>query len=567
MKAPMNDDAAPSVTNAIVALPPDATRAIAQTPTNTVWSFQLGLFQVYFDTTQRPRAAYDGPEAKTIRAWEKAGTASCNADVLYANRDNNASTLETSRFPGALRLVYSPDMVTRKLNIGLPNSLFAATNGTTLLPVIGESSMGYLNSPFWRSQPRAILGDPRQVAIQSVFLLGNQLFFYPAYGDYDLGTGDLFPGNTPYSIAVAGGNGAEHPFVEAAFAALAALRPETHDALARGGLLMPTLQMLFRASQRTVRAPQDYLSGVAHPSAFLPENLDTAKLVQMAHALTTNDLPPLVTLRVLRETQTVPNRDYFDILPSEKLFDSPFAVARIFRGAARTRTLDVLALSRRPDAKIHWVVLQGDPSKVTFIPSATNGLVTITVAYQPPFKTPLGNGKQIPTARVDIAAIAETPSGLYSMPAFISFYFLGNERRVYAADGRIASIDYTRPSGGYIDPLMSYTRNWKDIYQYGPQNQLIGWIRRRGLTEERFTVYGHRIVATDALGRASRAHVVRYLPRRNSDDEESANGIPDLAEMDDNLEVVYRYTSDADVIGTPDLSAVTQEIQPPTEGR
>ena len=523
----------------------------------------MGLFQVFFGTnTASPQTEYRGPEAQTIRAWQREGTAAGAQGLLYANRDNGTKPLDIARFPGLLRLGYSQEMIDRRLHIGLPNSLFTVQNSNALLPVIGHSSMGYLNSPYGRSQPRAVCGDPRQTALQSILLLGNQLFFYPAYGDYDLASGDLFPANAPYCFAVAGANNAEQPFVEAAFAALAALRPETRAELARTGLLMPTLQMLFRASQRTVKTRQDYLTGLAHPPAFQAANLDTAKLVEMAHALATNDLPPVVVLTVQDETQMVPDRDYFDILRSEQLFDSPLAIARIFRGAARSRTLEIRTQCRRADAKLHWVVLQGDPSRIAFTPCPTNSsLMKLTVAYHEPFPAPVGNGKTISSSRVDIGVIAETAAG-FSMPSFVSFCFLGNEQRTYAGDGRILSIDYTRPHAGYIDPLMSYTRNWKDSYLYDRKNNLTGWTRRRGLEEERFTAYGHRVAATDSLGRATRAHVVRYLPRRISDDGTS-DGIPDLAQMDDNVEVTYRYASDGDFVGAPDLSTVKQEIQPP----
>ena len=258
----------------------------------------------------------------------------------------------------------------------------------------------------------------------------------------------------------------------------------------------------------------------------------------------------------------IPDRDFFDILRSEQLFDSPLAVARIFRGAARTRTLEIRTQCRRTDAKLHWVVLQGDPAKVTFTPCATNSsLMKLTVAYHNPFPTPIGNGKRIMTARVDIGIIAETATG-FSVPSFVSFCFLGNEQRTYADDGRIVSIDYTRRQTVYTDPLMSYARNWKDSYLYDAKNNLTGWMRRRGLEEERFTAYGHRVVATDSLGRATRAHVVRYMPRRVSEGE-TAQSLPDLAQMDDNIEISYRYASDSDFVGVPDLSTIKQEIQPP----
>lgn len=564
----------------LTAKPPDASAAtagptpmvpgpgmiITQTATNTEWSFQLSLFHALVTPpTNRPVAGYNGPETNALRPWLAEGTASGCAGVIYANRDNNTLPVDVSRFPGLMRLAFCREMADRRLHIGMPNTLFAYEKGHALVPVIGHSSMGFLNSPYWRSQPRALLGDPRQLALQAVFLLGNQLFFYPVFGDYALDSGDLFPANTPYCFAVAGGNNAEQPFVEAALAALSALRPETRAELGRTGLLMPTLEMLFRASQRTVKKREDYLTGIAHPPAFQAADLDTARLVRLAHALTTNDLPPLVVIGVVRETQMIPDRDFFDAVRTERLFDSPLAVARVFRGAARTRTLEVAAQCKRADARLHWVVLQGDTNKVTFSPCPTNGsLMTLTVAYHEPFDTPISQGKRIPTSRVDIGVIAETAAG-YSLPAIISFAFLGNERRVYADDGRILSIDYTRRREGYTDPLLSYTRNWKDHYQYDDQGRLSGWTRVRGLGEERFTAFGHRIVATDTRGRAMQAHIVRYLPRKIKS-EEFGETVPDLAQTDDNLEVTYRYRSDSDFVGTPDLSTATQELVPPSAG-
>ena len=553
-----------ALTNRLTTLLPDASQTVTQTASNTLWSFQMGLFQAFVDQPPAsPAAVYRGPEASSINGWLRDGTASGASGVLYVNRDNDTQPLDIALYPGLLRLGYSPEMTERKLTIGLPNTLFANADGQRFMPVIGHSSMGYLNSPYWRSQPRAVCGDPRQAMLQSVFLLGCQLFFYPAYGDYDLRTGDLFPANLPYFMAVAGQLNAERPFVEAAAAALAAMRPDTRAELTRVGLLMPTLQALFRASQRTLSQREDYLTGLAHPPAFQAANLDVARLVRMAHDVTTNDVPPVVILSVRKETQMIPDRDFFDVLRSEQLFDSPLAVARVFRGAAHARTLDMKVGCKGDHVRLHWVVLQGDPDKVTFAPRTPDASeMSLTVAYHPHFETPVGAGKRLMTARVDIGVIAETPAG-FSLPSIISFCFLGNEQRAYADDGRILAIDYTRSQTGYTDPLMSYTRNWKDVYRYDAQKQMTGWTRTRGLDNEQFTAYGHRIVSTDRLGRATRAHVVRYLPRKIRVDETN-EGLPDLAQMDDNLEVAYRYASDGDFVGTPDLTTHTQDFQPPS---
>lgn len=550
-----------------VAAPDPKTQTVMQSASNTLWNFRLGLFNAFLDLPQKnpPAPAYRGAEADAINAWLRDGTASGTAGLLYVNRDNHAHPFDTARLPGVSRLGYAQDMIDRNLHIGIPNTLFAQYGSGTLTPVLGHSSLGFLDSPYWRSQPRALCGDPRQVFLQSVLMFGNQLFFYPVYGDYDPRTEDLFPANIPYVIPVMGQNNAERPFIDAAFAALAAMRPETRALLTRTGLLMPTLSMLFRASQRTVASPADYLTGIAHPPVFQPARLDTARLVRMAHALTTNSIPPLVILEVLSETGTVPGRDFFDIPSSENLFDSPLAIARVFRGTPYTRTLELAARCKTPHDRIHWRLLQGDPSRVTFTPNPTNSAhMTLTVAHHAtPFETPAGNGKTLRTSRVDIGVIAQTGEN-FSLPSVISFVFLGNERRVYDRNGKILSVDYTRQPRGYIDPLMTVTRNWKDTYRYDTQGNQIGWDRTRGLNTERFTAFGHLVVSADARGRATVAHLIRYVPRqiKISDSEQ---GLPDLAQLDDNLAVTYRYADDADLVGQPDLSRVTQETQPPEQ--
>jgi hypothetical protein len=547
-----------------VALAPGADGTVMQSASNTLWSFDAALFhtRVLLPSNPPANAVYQGPEAERINAWLREGTATGTAGLLYVNRDNDTQAVDLARFPGMTRLGYVPEMVDRKLSIGLPNTLFSQPGLSGLVPVIGHSAMGYLNSAYWRSQPRAVSCDFEQASRHSILLFGNQLFFYPAFSDYTMQGGDLFPANVPSFIAVAGQSGAERPFVEAAVAALAAMRPETRAELTRSFLLMPTLSMLFRASQKTVRHRSDYLTGRAHPTVFDGSRLDTARLVEAAHALTTNNLPPLVLINVRRETQTQADRDFFDLADSEQLLDTPVAVARVFRGIARTRDYEIQALCRQDDVKLHWVVLHGDPAKVTFTPSPTNAaLMTVTVAHHtPPFDTPLDDDTRIRTCRVDIGVIAEA-SKTFSMPAILSIYFLANEKRFYADDGRPLAIDYTRSQAVYTDPLLSVMRHWKDVFEYDPQGNLIGWRRFRGFNTETFTAYGHRGVEFDASGRVTRAHLIRYMPRKTRKDE-NEESLPELAQVDDAIAIPYRYANENDRVGEPDLTALPQEIPP-----
>ncbi len=545
------------------ALAPNAKGTVMQSASNTLWNFDAALFHTrVILPSNPPPAAYQGPEATRINAWLCQGTAAGAAGLLYVNRDNDTQAFDLARFPGMARLGYEPDVIDRKLSIGQPNTLFSQPGHDALVPVIGHSAMGYLNSAYWRSQPRAVCCDREQAVRLPILLLGNQLFFYPAFSDYTVQGGDLFPANMPCFIAVAGQSGAERTFVEAAAAALAAMRPETRSELARHGQLMPALSMLFRVSQKTLRDRRDYLTGRAHPAVFDGRRLDVARLVEAAHALTTNDLPPLVLIDVRRETPMRAGLDFFDSADSERLFDTPLAVARVFRGIARTRVYEIHAKCARTDAQLHWVVLHGDPAKVTFTPSPTDAaLMTVTVAHHVPFDTLLNSDTRIRTSRVDIGVIAET-AATFSMPAILSICFLANEYRLYTEDGRPQVIDYTRPQAGYTDPLLSVPRRWKDVFDYNAQGGFTGWRRFRGFDAEHFTVHGHRAVEFDESGRVTRAHLIRYMPRKTRD-EEGGESLPELAQVDDTVSIVYRYASEDDRTGEPDLTTLTRETPPP----
>ena len=49
---------------------------------------------------------------------------------------------------------------------------------------------------------------------------------------------------------------------------LAALRPEVKKKLTETGLLMPTIQMLMRSTNKQLKNSKEYLTGKAHPSVF-----------------------------------------------------------------------------------------------------------------------------------------------------------------------------------------------------------------------------------------------------------------------------------------------------------
>jgi len=533
------------------------------TVSNTTWNLDLGQFQTFFRFSPRAPLTTDrmvrlpGPAGDAIRAWQAKGTAAGHAGDLYDNRDEGHSRLALDQFPELTPVVYSESARQARVQTGLSLFTFMGT------PVLGNSSTALRDSLFWRSLGRHAYCDGRATLLLSLQYFRNQHYVYPQHRDYAAAAeGDTFPAATPYLTLAPGSSFTDLPLVEAFAAAQAALRPEVKEALVRGGMLVPALQMLLRASQRGVRERGDYLTRKAHPVVFDGAGLDLLRMVTLAHDLATNSLPPVALLRTIDEPRAAPGRDFFDLANGEVLFDSPAAVARIVRGMAYTRRISVDGrASRNPmpsPLKAHWVLLQGDPGKVRITPRAGEPLIAdIEVDYHGG-GFPAATNSPLRTSRVEIALIVENGAH-FSPPAFVTFCYLNHELRKYAGDGRILAVDYRGAAGRYTDPALSLPKQWIDLYLYDARNRLTGWTRVRGGESEGFTPDGARVLTRDAHGRALTARVVSYLRREGRDD--AGHPTLELVQTDTDRVRRYRYASDDDTLGEP----VDESRQPATD--
>lgn len=522
--------------------------------TNTVWNLELGRFQTFFDL-QRPAvtaadiaARYNGPAKQRLQAWLKEGTAASNYGDLYVNHDGGHSVLTATNFPGLTPILYSAEARAAKADVWIPNMLFPA-------PVIGNCSMSVTQGAYWRSLPRMLMSEPAQASAAGELFLNSQQWFYPAHRDWSPETGDLFPANAPFFVVSRGSSFTDKPFMEAFAASLAALAPDTKALLVRQRLLMPTLQMAMRRTLRTVKTPDAYLTGAAHPVVFDGRDLDADAMVAFVHGLKPKDVPPFVLLKMNEEPPAKFGVDFFDVR-AEPLFDSPFCVARVSRGMARERAYTIAASAfgaeQGTPVSFTWRLLQGESDKVKIEPlNASGSLARITVAYHGFYlpKGPDGLPAPCKTGRVDIGCFAKTSGGAYwSMPSMFCVCFPPSEVRVYRDDGRIQSVDYTNPNHVYADPMLTIQKNWKDFYNYDAAGHLLGWFRKRGGTTERFTWTGHKVVSTDKLDRPLTACAIEYIPR-----QEGPEGLPPvLSQADTEKVVTYVYSSDADLVGKPE---------------
>jgi len=167
-------------------------------------------------------------------------------------------------------------------------------------------------------------------------------------------------------------------------------------------------------------------------------------MVELAHEMTADSLPPMVQLHVAKEDEPVLGLDYFEPGQTERLGDTPAAVARVFRGAARTRTATIDA-SKSKDiggkpVKFFWSVLQGDASRIKIeYRNPEHSVADVTVPYFDRF--PVSGKPGMETNRVDIGVFVHNGKW-YSPPAFLTFYTLDSEDRTYDADGRVVDIGY-----------------------------------------------------------------------------------------------------------------------------
>jgi hypothetical protein len=439
---------------------------------NTAWDFRLQMFRTY------------------ARWEERAGI-----PYFYHNHDRGHSALDLAAFPGWIRVEHGSEALQAGLGNGLQLRVWFN------VPTLGNSSTALTGGPLWRSMARLAYTTPGGPARLALLSAANHLYVYPEHHDHDPERhGDVFPANTPYVVVSQGSSGSDQPFLRAFAATLSAIPPESRDVLVRHGALMPALQRIFRRANRSVSEaadPEDaYRSGIAHPSVFPAEDLLPDEMTRHARSLAPDRLPPLVRLRVTEETLAVPGRDSFSTA-SERLFDTPGAVARVHRTLAYRRRMVVDAresqdLAGKP-LTFHWRLLRGDPALVSILPLNPEGSAAeLRIAHHPRRKVASGGpGPSLDTDRVDVGVFAHNGSE-WSCPAFVTTFFPRGERRSYDGEGRLQVLDGTASdeASGYLDPMIDGRRVWRDEFHYDDRGASMGWTRRIDGVTQRFGADG-----------------------------------------------------------------------------
>ena len=458
------------------------------------------LARVRLPETSAPVLSPDAsdPAHRLLRQMVFEGRAAGNHGDLYENRDRGHSRLPPGAHPQLTHVLYDDAAREAGLDYGLAGPvLFDA-------PLIGNSSTAVKRGPLWRSQPRVALTQPQGPLTLYQNYLAGQIHVYPEHRDHDPEHGDLIPAATPFFVVSQGSSYSDRPHLEALAMILAALTPETKAYLHDTQLLAPTVQMIVRRSLALVRNREAYLSGQAHPSVIPRDQINLTRMVSLANALTPETVPPMVRLAVLEEDEAREGIDYFGKGLAERLFDTPPAIARLWRSTAHSRSMVVSVEATRDlqgrAPEFAWRLLRGDPARTRIEPLDARGLrARITLDWQLP--RPVPGRPEIRSNRVDIGVFARV--GAHdSMPGLISILLPQHETRRYAPgpDGamRIESIDYRVPEGGYADPMLFPRTEWRDDYRYDAAGRLQGWDREGAEGAMRFDAAGRRLTADGA---------------------------------------------------------------------
>ena len=427
------------------------------------------------------------------------GLAAGNAGDYYLNADDGHTNLETgidhpqvTHLPGSVGTVFTtvPDKV-----------------------IVGNASLAHTLQPahvsltrynFFTSQSGADLAYQQYT--------NNNAFWYPAHHDHL--DSDRYPGMMATVSNSQGSSGSEMDEVKKFFWALAAFRPETKELLRTNGLLFPTVQMIFRR----VRVTSDggYLSAKAHPNAF-DDSDDALAVAHMANAIIPSDVPPMVQLEVVSDSyDTLQQGECFDADCSQKLYDTPVSISRLWRNRRYTQTMTISArksydLNDRP-LSYHWVVIRGEPDHVRIQPqNPDKSAVVVDIDYHS--ETAI-KGSQRTTNLVVVGAFVHN-GAYFSAPAFVTSYTFPIEHRVYdPVSGRLLEISYEARA---FWEKMTANKSWsKDVFHYDEGGNSTGWTRtKRGQTYD-FTPEGYQVITRGSNSRPKRVQRVTHRRRRLS---------------------------------------------------
>ena len=290
--------------------------------------------------------------------------------------------------------------------------------------------------------------------------------------------------------------------------------------------MVPTVQMVFRRSLQNVTSREGYFSGDAHPAAFEGYEINLARMVSLANSIAPDAIPPRCASggrggarhrgRRLSSAQGL----------SEQLFDTPAAVARVWRSKAGRRSMVVSAEDTRdPNGRPLAFELApaagrpgaGEDRAARRRPPAPASRWTGTIPSRSPRRAPS------PPSRVDIGVFAN--NGAHDSapgdPQLVLPARRDPDLRTRPRTAPRASPPSTTPirprPKTYADPMLRPPRRLARRLRLEPRRTRspAGPAIRAGRSED-FTAEGRRILTRDAEGRPERTEAVAHVLGRDA---------------------------------------------------
>jgi len=101
-------------------------------------------------------------------------------------------------------------------------------------------------------------------------------------------------------------------------------------------------------------------------------------------------------------------------------------------------------------------------------------------------------------------------------------------------------------TANFCDNSITAAKPWCDRYRYAADGTCLGWSRWNGGEKTEFSAEGHRIVAKDAMGRATKVRTVTYRSHRSNPRQRWKL---ECLDGDEIIDITYR--SPEDYVGTP----------------
>ncbi|MFA5147286.1 MAG: Ig-like domain-containing protein [Candidatus Omnitrophota bacterium] len=451
------------------------------------------------------------------------GEVAGNIGDWYDNCDGFHAGLSMGYYPQADLMTGSDGVVVEtKTLVGNASHVYVTPDGN--LNVVHYKYMNPTRSDYWS-------GNTGPEDAYRAYISNNH-YWHPMVGQGGGGEGtDLSYAMSAYASGSKGASGSETDELQKFIYTFAAFKPEVKAKLIERranpyhaerleSLLMPTVQMIYRRTR--VKDDGEYLSYKAHVNEFhdVANSLD---MVTMANGINLSDIPPMVQLKVIDETYKayLPGDAIFEDIDkrtTEKYFDTPASICRVWRDRAYTKRMVVSAeesydINNKP-LTYHWAVIRGDPAhvRINYLNEA-HSIAEIEIDYHPKTKFLFYNPNPeiasfyTNSNLVSIGVFAN--NGIYySAPGFVTSFTLDHEVRTYDQAGRILQIDYnTNTVYSFVSKKKIWTR---DLFKYALTGQLAGWRRTAGAVNTDYTAEGHLVKTSDPGGRALTAAEVTY---------------------------------------------------------